>query len=75
MISRPVSKITDPDTLARMAEEFAEQLPEDALSPAEVQGYLLTRKKEPQRALEEVVGWRDGVLEGKRRGKKLVGAQ
>lgn len=73
--SKPVSRITDPETLASMAAEFAAQLPEDTLSPAEVQGYLLTRKKEPQRALGEVVRWREEMLEAKRKGKKLVGAQ
>ncbi|KAF1968907.1 P-loop containing nucleoside triphosphate hydrolase protein [Bimuria novae-zelandiae CBS 107.79] len=73
--SRPVSKITDPETLEGMARRFAEQLPESTFSPAEVQGYLLTRKKDPQRALDDVVRWRDEVLEAKKKGKRLVGAQ
>lgn len=73
--SRPVSKITDPETLEGMARTFSEQLPADKLSPAEIQGYLLMRKKDPQRALNDLEKWRDETLESKRKGKKLVGAQ
>ena len=73
--SRPVSKITDPETLEKMAARFAEKLPADRFSPAEIQGYLLMRKKDPQRALDDVEKWRDELLESKRKGKKLVGAQ
>ena len=73
--SRQVSSITDPETLEKMARQFADQLPEDTLSPAEVQGYLLIRKKEPQQALDDVVKWRDEMVEAKKKGKKLVGAQ
>ncbi|KAF2179753.1 hypothetical protein K469DRAFT_798232 [Zopfia rhizophila CBS 207.26] len=40
--------------LREMADKFASQLPECTLSPAEIQGFLLMRKKEPCRALEEV---------------------
>lgn len=72
---RAVSKITDPKMLEKMAGRFAEQLPADTFSPAEIQGYLLMRKKDPQRALDDLEEWRDGLLESKKRGKKLVGAQ
>ncbi|KAJ4293593.1 hypothetical protein N0V90_008876 [Kalmusia sp. IMI 367209] len=64
----PVFDIAEPDQLERMAEEFAEAIPEGKFSPAEIQGFLLTRKKEPRRAVAEAVEWRDAVLEG-RRGK------
>lgn len=73
--SRPVSKITDLKTLGEMATRFAEQLPVDTFSPAEIQGYLLMRKKGPQRALDDLKKWRDEVLESKNKGKRLVGAQ
>ncbi|KAF1931335.1 uncharacterized protein M421DRAFT_99193 [Didymella exigua CBS 183.55] len=72
--SRPVSRITDPKTLEEMAREFAAQLPSDKFSPAEIQGYLLMRKKDPRRALKDVENWRDEMLESKKKGKKLVGA-
>ena len=54
-----------------IAIRFADRLPEDKLTPAEVQGFLLTRKKEPMKALEEVEAWRDGVLKAKE--KKSLG--
>ncbi|KAL1591546.1 hypothetical protein SLS60_011794 [Paraconiothyrium brasiliense] len=73
--SRPVSKIADPETLEAMARTFSQQLPADMFSPAEIQGYLLMRKKDPQRALNDLKKWRDEMLESKKKGKKLVGAQ
>jgi chaperone BCS1 len=73
--SRAMSKITDPKTLEEMAQKFAKQLPSDKFSPAEIQGYLLIRKKNPQRALDDVEKWRDEMLESKKKRKKLVGAQ
>lgn len=72
---RPILKFTDPEKLEEMAQQFAEQLPEDKFSPAEIQGLLLIRKKEPQKALDDVGLWRDEMLEAKKKGKKLVGAQ
>jgi chaperone BCS1 len=40
--------------LAYMGEAFANKLPDSKFTLAELQGYLLTRKEEPRRALEEV---------------------
>lgn len=73
--SRAVSKITDPQRLEEMAKNFSDQLPADKFSPAEIQGYLLMRKKDPQRALNDLEKWRDEMMESKKKGKKLVGAQ
>ncbi|KAF2140370.1 uncharacterized protein K452DRAFT_54871 [Aplosporella prunicola CBS 121167] len=53
-----------------LAHAFAAALPEGRLSPAEIQGFLLVRKKEPLRAVKEVKGWCEGVLEARgRRGR------
>lgn len=52
-------------TLEEIASKFADRLPENTFTPAEIQGYLLTRKKDPQRALDEVEVWRDKQLEAK----------
>ena len=54
-----------------IAAEFAERLPEDTFTPAEIQGFLLTRKKEPLRALEELVAWKDATIEAKEKKSKV----
>ena len=60
----------DPPTdLESIAQRFASQLPNLTFSPAEIQGFLLTRKNEPLKALAEVAGWRDEALAAKE--KKL----
>jgi chaperone BCS1 len=56
-------KVEDPARIASIASQFAERIPENVFSPAEIQGFLLTRKKEPLRALDEVETWRDRLLE------------
>ncbi|KUJ06703.1 uncharacterized protein LY89DRAFT_678561 [Mollisia scopiformis] len=61
--------------LHRIAQLFADQIPSDMFSPAEIQGFLLKRKKDPRRALEEVSVWVEGMVEVKRKGGKLVNVQ
>lgn len=63
---------SEPTELGGIALQFAQKLPEGVFSPAEIQGYLLTRKKEPMRALEEVEAWRDKSLETKAEKNKLA---
>ncbi|ERF75883.1 hypothetical protein EPUS_01249 [Endocarpon pusillum Z07020] len=48
--------------LKEWADKFADSLPEATFSPAEVQGYLITRKKDPWSAVAEVAAWRDAEL-------------
>lgn len=85
-----------PSNIEDIAVQFADRLPNDRFTPAEIQyvflnphflltllphqtgktdylsrGFLLTRKKEPMKALEEVEAWRDAVLEA--REKKSMG--
>ncbi|KAJ4373552.1 hypothetical protein N0V86_007694 [Didymella sp. IMI 355093] len=64
LFEKPVSQTLDKAALNQMAETFAAKLPEGKFSPAAIQGYLLTRKREPQRALDEACQWRDGQLGG-----------
>jgi chaperone BCS1 len=71
----PVLDIVEPEKLQAMADQFAEQVPEGQFSPAEIQGFLLTRKKEPSRALKEVGAWRDGVLDVREKGGKVLDVQ
>ena len=53
------------DDITSIASRFAAIIPDSVFSPAEIQGFLLTRKKEPLRALEEVKAWKDKLLEAK----------
>lgn len=62
LFEKPVSHTLDRSALKQMAQEFAAKLPEGRFSPAAIQGYLLTRKREPQRALDEACAWRDEQL-------------
>lgn len=56
-----------PGSIEAIAVQFADRLPEHTFTPAEIQGFLLTRKKEPERALNEVEAWKEGVLEARRK--------
>ncbi|KAF2467855.1 P-loop containing nucleoside triphosphate hydrolase protein [Lindgomyces ingoldianus] len=71
----PVLDIVEPEKLKEMAEQFAGLLPEGNFSPAEIQGFLLMRKKEPSRALKEVEAWRDGLIDMKKKGEKVLEVQ
>ena len=46
-----------------LAKEFAGLVPEGKVSPAEVQNFLIARKKDPQRALVEVKVWQQEMLD------------
>lgn len=70
--SRPAFATLPAEQLDSMAKTFADSLPENALSPAEIQGYLLMRKADPQAALDGVATWRDGMLEARRKGRKVL---
>jgi chaperone BCS1 len=43
-----------PESIAEMADRFAALLPDTIFSPAEVQGYVLLKKKDPAAALAGV---------------------
>ena len=48
--------------LQEIAAEFAALFEEGTFTPAEIQGFLLTQKKDPIKALREGPAWRDQVL-------------
>ncbi|KAK2875951.1 hypothetical protein FQN49_001493 [Arthroderma sp. PD_2] len=48
--------------IKELAISFAALLPEYVFSPAEIQGFLLTRKREPHLAVEEVTAWCENLL-------------
>ena len=61
--------------LEDIASAFADMVPDDEFSPAEIQGFLLKRKKDPRKALLEVDMWVQGMMEQKKRGTKLLRVQ
>lgn len=60
------------EELSSLAKIFAEKVPDGLFSPAELQGFLLKRKKDPRKACEEVENWVTAMLEVKKVGGKLV---
>lgn len=62
-------------TLDEIAADFAGKIPDDKFSPAEVQGFLLKRKKNPQKALAEIERWVESMLELKASKTKVLEVQ
>ncbi|KAL6722109.1 hypothetical protein ACLMJK_001215 [Lecanora helva] len=63
----PAMTSMSPDSVESIAIRFADRVPEHSFTPAEIQGFLLTRKKEPKRALDEVDAWKESVLEARKK--------
>jgi chaperone BCS1 len=63
------------EELRNIAKAFSVKVPDDMFSPAEIQGFLLKRKKDPRKALAEVENWVESMKEVKRKGTKLVKVQ
>ncbi|KAL8673219.1 MAG: hypothetical protein Q9168_002371 [Polycauliona sp. 1 TL-2023] len=60
--------------LQDIAAAFAQKLPEETFTPAEIQGFLLTRKNDPTRALKEVEVWRDQMIAIKEKKERMGNA-
>ena len=56
--------------LEKLADMFADNVPAATFSPAEVQGYLIMRKKDPWSAVAGVAAWRDAELAKKNQKKE-----
>lgn len=63
------------EDITDIAKNFAEKIPESVFSPAEIQGFLLKRKKSPKRALEELETWIEASLKQKEAKSKVVTVQ
>jgi chaperone BCS1 len=61
--------------LSEIAGEFARKIPDGRFSPAELQGFLLKRKKNPRKALEEVDAWVDAMVKLKDSKTKVLQVQ
>ncbi|KAK7615641.1 BCS1 N terminal-domain-containing protein [Phyllosticta paracitricarpa] len=73
--STPWAPALSATELKSMASTFAAKLPEDKLSPAEVQNFLLARKKDPTKALDDVDVWCAALLEAKEKKSKVLKVQ
>jgi chaperone BCS1 len=56
---------TEVEGLEALAKEFAERIPDDTFTPAEIQNHLMRYKNEPREAVETAEEWKKGVLEEK----------
>jgi chaperone BCS1 len=64
-----LSSVNAASSIEELATAFADALPEAVFSPAEIQGFLLTQKKDPLKAVLEVGAWRDGERQKKQPNK------
>ncbi|KAI1654875.1 BCS1 N terminal-domain-containing protein [Daldinia decipiens] len=61
--------------LPTVAAAFGAKIPDDEFSPAQIQGYLLKRKRQPRKALEEADKWVEGLLRQKAMKSKILQVQ
>jgi chaperone BCS1 len=64
------SRRGDEDTLRKLMTEFANKMPEQEFSPAEIQSFLLEYTRSPHMAVENVQEWVVRTREGKRQIKR-----
>ncbi|KAK2002695.1 hypothetical protein LX36DRAFT_221586 [Colletotrichum falcatum] len=65
----------DVEELRSIATEFGTLIPDGLFSPAEIQGFLLKRKKDPRRALKETSEWVEGMRLQKQNKSKVLKVQ
>ncbi|CAM1507938.1 Fc.00g047860.m01.CDS01 [Cosmosporella sp. VM-42] len=63
------------EELKEISREFGQLIPEDTFSPAEIQGFLLKRKRSPRKALEDAEGWIAASLKQKELKSKIATVQ
>lgn len=75
----PYGEVNNPPVTAEelkgIAREFGNMVPSKAFSPAEIQGFLLKRKKSPRKALAEAAGWIEATLKQKESKSKITTVQ
>ncbi len=57
--------------VTELAKAFAEKIPADKLTPAEVQGFLLVHRDNPQAAVNEVAEWAEKTIDRKASGANV----
>jgi mitochondrial chaperone BCS1 len=62
---KPEEPVVSEYRLNELAKEFADMMPDQEYSPADLQDYLLTHKKDPERAVKEAPAWKEKMEEEK----------
>ncbi|KAK2608718.1 hypothetical protein QQS21_002707 [Conoideocrella luteorostrata] len=76
MLTRHGQKIdVTAEEVNSISKTFGERIPEGMFSPAEIQGFLLKRKTDPRKALEEMGSWVEGLIKQKETNSKVVTVQ
>lgn len=60
---KPEEPVVPEEKLAELAKRFADMLPDEEYSPADLQDYLLTHKKNPEAAVQGVPAWKEKMDE------------
>lgn len=68
-----VSQATSKAEMVALAEEFASRIPGEEFTPAEIQGYLLRHKQEPEMAIKGAEVWVRDMREEKSRKREQTG--
>jgi chaperone BCS1 len=63
------------EEIGEIADDFAAKIPEEVFSPAEIQGFLLKRKKTPRKALEDAPAWIEATQKQKEAKSKILTVQ
>jgi mitochondrial chaperone BCS1 len=74
-VSNDVEGSVSAEELKGLSEEFSRAIPKGTLSPAEIQGFLLKRKRSPRKALAEVKDWIDATIKQKESKSKVSTVQ
>ena len=70
--STSMKTTTSRSDIARLADQFSTRVLPGVFSPADIQGFLLTRKKDPRKAVTEVTAWMEEELARKEKGSNVV---
>jgi chaperone BCS1 len=57
--------VEDHETLPQLSEAFASKIPANRLSPAEIQGFLLSCRQDPRKAIDLAGDWAKGIVANK----------
>ncbi|QDS68916.1 hypothetical protein FKW77_008232 [Venturia effusa] len=66
------SNVNYDEQIFKLADSFANRLPDSSITAAEVQGFLLEHRHCPEQAVEMVEGWSAALVKAKENGKNIL---